>query len=78
MQFIIEPLKEKRKKKAKIKFQCPDECTEFCPADCYCFDPSCGGHELCMDGLNCPTWTGLCSVWLPCSRNVAEGYGIPG
>lgn len=48
MQFIIEPMKRKAKKNPKIKLQCPEEC--------YCYDPSCGGHELCMDGLNCPTY----------------------
>lgn len=70
MQFIIEPIKRKTKKNPKIKLQCPEEC--------YCYDPSCGGHELCMDGLNCPTWTGPCSAFMPCCRNVAEGHGIPG
>lgn len=56
MQFIIEPVKRKTKKDSKIKLQCPEDCPEYCPSECYCFDPGCGGHELCMDGLNCPTY----------------------
>lgn len=70
MQFIIEPAKRKTKKNPKIKLQCPEEC--------YCYDPSCGGHELCMDGLNCSSYCGpsdiFCSPEGHCEQYWCSSY----
>jgi hypothetical protein len=60
MQFIIEPLKEKRKKKEGIKLECPDYvcplvCGQLCTAH-VCSDYCECLQGICMDGLNCPDW----------------------